>query len=288
MPAKRTTTPPPPRSLESEPRHRSLVERMQAIAYVADWSAEAPLLFVSPQIEGLLGFPPDAWIADQGLWAARLHPDDRGRVLEEQRRAQAGGSPLDAEYRMMAADGSVVWLRDRTAPVGDAGAGPARTHGVLVDVTDRRLAEARLEEAEAELRRLAFHDPLTGLPNRSRLDVRLRAAVGRARRRDRAVALLYVDLDNFKLVNDSLGHTAGDRLLRRVASRLAGVEEPSGLLARHGGDEFLVLLDDLDPDTAEVAARAAADDVAVRLAEPFRVAGAEFHVEASVGISLFP
>ena len=115
----------------------------------------------------------------------------------------------------------------------------------------RRELEARLEEAEAELRRLAFHDPLTGLPNRSQLDARLRSAVTRARRRERAVALLFVDLDDFKLVNDSFGHVAGDRLLRRVATRLSGVEEPGGLLARHGGDEFLVLLDDLDPETAE-------------------------------------
>ena len=152
----------------------------------------------------------------------------------------------------------------------------------------RRELEARLEEAEAELRRLAFHDPLTGLPNRSQLDARLRSAVTRARRRERAVALLFVDLDDFKLVNDSFGHVAGDRLLRRVATRLTGVEEPSGLLARHGGDEFLVLLDDLDPETAEATARAAADDIAARLGKPFQIAGAEFHVEASVGISLFP
>ena len=151
-----------------------------------------------------------------------------------------------------------------------------------------RALEERLEEAEAELRRLASHDPLTGLPNRSQLDLRLRSAVTRARRRERAVALLFVDLDNFKLVNDSLGHVAGDRLLRRVATRLGGVEAPGGLLARHGGDEFLVLLDDLEPETAETAARAAADDVAARLGKPFQIAGAEFHVEASVGISLFP
>ena len=155
------------------------------------------------------------------------------------------------------------------------------------EVPDRSLEE-RLEEAEAELRWLAGHDPLTGLANRSQLDARLRSAVARARKRERAVALLFVDLDNFKLVNDSFGHVAGDRLLRRVATRLGGVEEPGGLLARHGGDEFLVLLDDLEPAAAEPAARAAADDIAVRLAKPFQIAGAEFHVEASVGISLFP
>src|SRR5215207_3227293 len=151
-----------------------------------------------------------------------------------------------------------------------------------------RELEERLEEAEAELRRRAFHDPLTGLPNRSQLDVRLRSAVARARRRDRAAALLFVDLDNFKLVNDSLGHAAGDRLLRRVATRLGGIEAPGGLLARHCGDEFLVLVEDLPREGAEAAARAVADDIAVRLAEPFSIAGAEFHVEASVGISLFP
>jgi diguanylate cyclase (GGDEF)-like protein len=102
------------------------------------------------------------------------------------------------------------------------------------------------------------------------------------------VGLLFIDLDNFKLVNDSLGHAAGDRLLRRVADRLRGVEGASGVLARHGGDEFLILLEDLDPRDGERVARTTADDIAVRLAQPFSVAGAEFHVEASVGISLFP
>src|SRR5918994_90405 len=135
-----------------------------------------------------------------------------------------------------------------------------------------RSLEERLEEAEAELRRLAFHDPLTGLANRSQLDGRLRSAVARARKRERAVALLFVDLDNFKLVNDSLGHSAGDRLLRRVATRLGGVEAPGGLLARHGGDEFLVLLDDVPREDAEATARAAAADIAVRLAKPFSIA----------------
>ena len=111
------------------------------------------------------------------------------------------------------------------------------------DITER-------VRAEAQLRKLAFFDPVTGLPNRAQLESRLRAAVTRARRRGLAVALLLVDLDNFKLVNDSLGHTAGDRLLRRVGARLRGVGGDDALLARHGGDEFLLLAGDLPREAA--------------------------------------
>jgi diguanylate cyclase (GGDEF)-like protein/PAS domain S-box-containing protein len=149
------------------------------------------------------------------------------------------------------------------------------------DITDR-------VRAERELRKLAFFDALTGLPNRAQLESRVRAAVSRARRRQRSVALLLVDLDNFKLVNDSLGRAGGDRLLRRVAGRLRGAEGEHGLLARHGGDEFVLLLSDLPRGDAEATARATADQLALRLAKPFTVAGAEFHVAASVGISVFP
>jgi diguanylate cyclase (GGDEF)-like protein/PAS domain S-box-containing protein len=149
------------------------------------------------------------------------------------------------------------------------------------DITDRL-------RAEAELRKLAFIDPLTGLPNRAQLESHLRAAVTRARRRRGAVALLLVDLDNFKLVNDSLGHTAGDRLLRRVAGRLRGAGGEGAVLARHSGDEFLLLVSDLERADAEAASRELSHALAQRLAKPFTVAGAEFHVEASIGISIFP
>ena len=149
------------------------------------------------------------------------------------------------------------------------------------DITDR-------VRAEAQLRRLAFFDALTELPNRAQLESGLRNAVTRARRRDRAVALLLIDVDNFKLVNDSLGHSAGDRLLRRIAGRLRGSLCEGALLARTGGDEFMLLAGDLHRDGAETRAREAAGEIARRLAKPFTVSGAEFHVEASIGISLFP
>jgi diguanylate cyclase (GGDEF)-like protein/PAS domain S-box-containing protein len=149
------------------------------------------------------------------------------------------------------------------------------------DITDR-------VRAEADLRKLAFYDALTGLPNRAQLESRLRAAVTRARRRDRAAALVLVDLDNFKLVNDSLGHAAGDRLLRRVAGRLRSAEGDGRLLARSGGDEFMLLISDLPRERAERIARETADELAACLAKPFTVSRAEFHVAASIGISLFP
>jgi diguanylate cyclase (GGDEF)-like protein/PAS domain S-box-containing protein len=149
------------------------------------------------------------------------------------------------------------------------------------DITDR-------VRAERELRKLAFFDALTGLPNRAQLESRVRAAVNRARRRQDAVALLLVDLDNFKLVNDSLGRSGGDRLLRRVAGRLRGAEGERGLLARHGADEFVLLLADLPREQAEAIARETSDELALRLAKPFTVTGAEFHVAASIGISVFP
>ena len=146
------------------------------------------------------------------------------------------------------------------------------------DITDR-------VRAESELRKLAFFDALTGLPNRAQLESRLRAAVTRARRRDRAVALILIDLDNFKLVNDSLGHGAGDRLLRRVRDGCAASEGEAGLLARSGGDEFMLLVSDVPRERAVQAgardgrpARGAAGQAVHRLARRVPRGGEHRHL----------
>jgi diguanylate cyclase (GGDEF)-like protein/PAS domain S-box-containing protein len=149
------------------------------------------------------------------------------------------------------------------------------------DVTERR-------RAEAQVAYLAYHDALTGLPNRTQLEEQLRLDLVRARRSGEAVALLYFDLENFKLVNDSLGHNAGDEVLRETARRVSELVRGGDVLARQSGDEFLLLMHCAGVDVAASAARLAAERIATALERPFEVSGAEFHIGASIGVALFP
>ena len=149
------------------------------------------------------------------------------------------------------------------------------------DVTERR-------RAEAQVAYLAYHDALTGLPNRTQLEEQLRTDLARARRSGEALALLYFDLDNFKLVNDSLGHAAGDEVLRETARRLSELVRGGDVLARQGGDEFLLLMHCPGTETAAAAAQLAAERIAAALERPFEVSDAEFHIGASIGVALCP
>jgi len=155
--------------------------------------------------------------------------------------------------------------------------------GVLAsgsDITERL-------KTEAEVAHLAYHDQLTGLPNRTLLDEHLEIGLARAARENGELALLYLDLDNFKMVNDSLGHAAGDQLLEMVAERMAGITRGTDVVARQGGDEFLILLTDLGAHSSDVA-EMVATKVLEALAAPFTIGDAEFEIGASVGIALYP
>jgi len=157
-----------------------------------------------------------------------------------------------------------------------------------LDITERR-------EAEERVAYLAYHDSLTGMPNRAMFDELLELSLARARRADRGVAVLALDIDNFKLINDSLGHETGDRLIVQIAARLQEATRDTDLVARPGGDEFLMLLADLDQmspvldeDGAAIAAQAVAHRVLDAFEAPFEVDGTELYVTASIGISVFP
>jgi diguanylate cyclase (GGDEF)-like protein/PAS domain S-box-containing protein len=274
--------------IEAEEKYGSLVEQIPAIVYVDaadDWMTTT---YVSPQIEELLGITPQEYMDDPDLWNKHLHPQDREEALATYQRGRDRGQPFTFEYRLIARDGRVVWFRDSAIVLHDEDGRPACIQGVMLDVTDRK-------QAEEQIAFLAYHDKLTGLPNRLLFDELLDLSLARARRHELGVAVVSVDIDNFKLVNDSLGHDAGDELIGKLAERLAEATRETDLVARPGGDEFLVLLTDLErttPGAGDDAALVVAESVAARiqsaLRRPFEVTGTELYVTASLGISLFP
>ena len=197
-----------------------------------------------------------------------------------ERRTMTTGEPArDVLLRWDAGDGDARWMIVNYTPV-DGDGGPSLVVASISDVTERR-------RAEQQVAFLAYHDPLTELPNRTLLAEHLEQGLARARRYGRSVALLYIDLDGFKLVNDSFGHAAGDELLSRIAARLREGTRSADLLARQGGDEFLLLLTDIDGDVQAVAERAA-QTIRGALEAPFVLRGAEVQMGASVGIGIFP
>ena len=272
---------------DAEARYRSLVERIPLVTYVDAIDRASSAIYMSPQVEAMLGYPPEQWHDEPDLWIRMIHDEDRDRVLAEHERTNSGGEPFMLEYRLTHRDGHPVWVRDEALLVRDEDGAPKFWQGVMLDITDRK-------RAEEQIAFLAYHDKLTGLPNRAMFEEMLGLALARAGRHDLAVGVLYMDLDNFKLVNDSLGHSAGDELLLQVAGRLREVARASDVVARQGGDEFLVLLGDLDrtpspdqPDPLQVAETVAGrvDDA---LKAPFVLSGTEFYVSASIGISVYP
>ena len=273
---------------EARTQYGALVEQIPAIVYVDLVDDEMHTTYVSPQIEQLLGITPREYIDDPALWLKHLHPEDRDEALITYLRGRECGNSFTYEYRLISRDGRVVWFRDSANVICDQEGQPEFIQGLMLDITDRK-------EAEEQIAFLAYHDKLTGLPNRAMFDELLDLALARARRHDLGVAIVSIDVDNFKLVNDSLGHEAGDELLRQLSARLREASRETDLVARPGGDEFLLLLADLErigPVAGVDAGVAASEAVAARiheaLQEAFEVAETELYVTASLGISIFP
>jgi diguanylate cyclase (GGDEF)-like protein/PAS domain S-box-containing protein len=273
---------------DARSKYRALVEQIPAIVYVDVADDSMASTYVSPQIEQILGVTPERYLAEPDLWTSMLHPEDRARALETYVRGRDAGEPFTLEYRLIAPDGRVVWFQDSAIVLTDGDGRPASVQGVMLDVTERR-------RAEESLAYLAYHDHLTSLPNKAMFDELLELAIARADRNDHGVAVLALDVDNFKLVNDSLGHQAGDRLIAAIAERLREATRDTDLIARQGGDEFLLLLADLDPtpgfggrDGVTLAAVHVAQRVQEILRTPFVLDGTELYATVSIGIGLYP
>jgi len=240
-----------------------------------DWRLDGGL-YVSPRWRRMLDLAHGDEPSSAEGWFAAIHPDDYDAFSRELDRHLRGLSPhFEHEHRILGGGGRWYWVLTRGLAVRDDRGTPLRMAGSQTDISARKQAEARL-------RHEALHDSLTGLPNRTLCLDRIGHAIGRAQRDpDHRFALLFVDLDRFKVINDSLGHTAGDELLRAFARRCARLVRPGDTFARLGGDEFCVLLDRIsgDDDASRVA-----DRVHRALKAPFVIDDREVFVSASVGI----
>ena len=242
-----------------------------------DWDLLRDRCDFSPRWRTMLGLERTPLLPLAREWLDRVHPDDAARLRAELEAVLAGTSPrLESEHRLRHADGTWRWVLVRALALREGHARPSRLAGSMTDISARK-------RAEDELRRAAMHDALTGLVNRAYFLESLERAVARVQRRpDKTIALLFLDLDRFKQINDSLGHLAGDRLLASIARRLQGCIRPGDVLARLGGDEFAVLLDDL---TDATDATRIAERMQEALHAPLRNETSEVVVTASIGIA---
>ena len=249
-------------------------------AGVWDLNLPADQILLSKHCKEMLGFTEEEIGTSMTEWGKRIHPDDLPSLMTARQQLFDGAEQyFTHEHRKLCKDGSWKWIQVRGMVASrDADGKPLRVIGTYIDISARK-------EAEQRIIHLASHDSLTGLPNRDLLQDRVQQAIIQAQRVNNPAALLFIDLDYFKTINDSLGHDAGDLLLKEVAKRLVSSVRSEDTVARQGGDEFIVLLPSMSnaQDAGILAQKLLAD-----LMLPYQIRGKELHISASIGIAVFP
>ncbi len=266
----------------SEEKVREITTSTHEVIWSLDPSS-LRYIYVSPSVRRLRGFTAEEVVAEPFEKALRAEVAEQLKRQISHHLAEFGAGLRNSEmvsideHELVAKDGTMIWAESVTKLVRNRRTGRVELHGVTRDITERKFAKAQIE-------RLACFDPLTGLANRTLLNDRIRNGLDLAKRSNRPLALLCLDLDNFRLVNDNLGHAMGDRVLLEVAKRLKAHLGDADTLAHTSGDEFMLLL----PDSDTTATLALTERLRQLVAQPISFGAEPLFLTASVGIAQFP
>jgi diguanylate cyclase (GGDEF)-like protein/PAS domain S-box-containing protein len=258
-------------------RADTIIQKSPTILYRLRGEPSLPMIYVSKNIDRL-GYRPQQLLGTSSFYRSLIHPEDRDRVRAAMEQLLHWNAPAASlEMRMLASDGTERWVENCYTPVRDGSNQLVEIEGILIDISERKAAETRIAK-------LARTDPLTGLANRMTFSDQLRQAFAAAQRGARSFAVLYLDLDRFKEVNDTLGHHAGDRLLQEVSRRLRDVTREIDIVARLGGDEFAIVQTGIEDSTA---AGTLAEKLIEIVSAPYVIDGNDLRIGVSIGISLY-
>jgi len=263
-------------------RSEGRLAEAQSVAHVGswEWDFNTHEIYCSDELYRVLNLDvkPNHVNTLFGALFEQVHPEDQKEVKDRIANAFEQKEPYRVEHRIVLPDGTIRYLMGLGLIHWDDLSKPQRLVGTVYDITARK-------QAEEEIKRLAFHDGLTGLANRVLLKERLDLELAHARREGTTLAVLFIDLDRFKLVNDSLGHSVGDWLICEVADRLRGCLRDSDTVARQGGDEFIIVLPDVKH---QGNVKQIADKILRSIQEPYQWEEQELFVSCSIGVALYP
>lgn len=244
-----------------------------------DWDLKTNVCYFSPKWKSLLGYSDSEILNAFESWEALLHPDDREEALEKQKTyVNSKTGSYENVFRMQCKDGGFIWIQCRAKAIRDIDGKVIRVAGTHTDITNEKLLENKLHS-------LAYYDTLTGLPNRFFFENKVNSLICKANKLNKKFALLYMDIDNFKNINDSLGHASGDLLIKYIANLLEQKLGASDFVARLGGDEFAIILDETDQ---RVDIEAKIQGLLSPLRAPWVIDNHEFFISTSIGIAIYP
>lgn len=261
-------------------QNESRLKEAQKIAKVGSWELEFPGLELSwsDEIYRIFEIDPNVFQPSYEYFLNSVHPDDRAFIDATYADSLKNKTPYEIVHRLLLKNGRIKYVHERGETFYDEEGNPIRSVGTVQDISKQKVTEKKIEH-------MAHHDALTGLPNRILAKARAEQIIANAKCSGSKAAFLFIDLDGFKAINDTLGHSAGDSMLKTITSRLKECVRESDIISRQGGDEFLLILSNLKE---EKLIASAAKKVLTELQKSFEINSHTFSTSASIGISLYP